>query len=180
MFNSNTTTSLTNSNNNYYYNSSKSSSSSSYNNDKRALNRSASQSIINLGTNWRTSVSNSKWSTTMHDWMKTVRSPTRYRVGDNRFNFHFRHSIKLALMTVSGLFGLCLIYFLLSSNNNIKPKSPLDDTSSSGADSGPSLSKTLLKVIYEAYNDGVSRSILLFYLFPILFEIREQNIIIDC
>lgn len=94
-----------------------------------------------------------RWST-MHDWMKIVRSPTRYRVGGNRFNLVIRPNLKIALMTASIILCFCFFYYLLSSSSNNHSDSPTVDTKGAGAT--PSLTKDVLKLIYEAYNDGVS------------------------
>lgn len=100
----------------------------------------------------------SKWST-MHDWMKIVRSPTRYRVGDNRFNLVIRPNLKFAFMAVSIIFCFCLFFYFLSSSKNDQnyPKSMnLNDHSNSNSALSSFLAKDALKLIYEAYNDGVS------------------------
>lgn len=96
-----------------------------------------------------------KWST-MHDWMKIVRSPTRYRVGGNRFNLVIRPNLKIALMAVSIIFCFCFFYYLLSSStdNRLEDSSTIDTNGSSGQTS--ILTKDLLKLFYEVYNDGVT------------------------
>ena len=51
----------------------------------------------------------------MHDWMKVVRSPIRYRVGDKRLSFKLNP--KLLKMGLSFTFLMCIIYMILSTSN---------------------------------------------------------------
>lgn len=51
----------------------------------------------------------------MNDWMKAVRSPIRYRVGNNRFNLKLNS--KFITMALSFTFILFVLYLLISNNN---------------------------------------------------------------
>ena len=94
-----------------------------------------------------------KWSA-MQDWMKIVRSPIRYRVGGNRFNLVIRPNLKIALMTAAIILCFCLFYYLLSSGTNHNSDLDAIDTHDHLDVKSP-LAKDAVKLIYEAYNDGV-------------------------
>lgn len=78
-----------------------------------------------------------KWA--MNDWMKIVRTPTRYRVGSNRVN------IKLNPRLITMIFGISLsvlLVFLLVKSNNKSDSTNIDQSHSN------------IKYIYDIYNNG--------------------------
>ena len=113
-------------------------------------------SNLNQWSGGSRSGSGGKWSA-MQDWMKIVRSPTRYRVGGNRFNLVIRPNLKIALMTTAIILCFCLFYYLLSSGTNHNSDIDAIDTNDrlDSSDSKLPLGKNAVKLIYEAYNDGV-------------------------
>lgn len=54
-----------------------------------------------------------KWM--MHDWMKAVKSPIRYRVNNK---FKFKINLRFILMSLSTFLCLCFLYYLLTYNGN--------------------------------------------------------------
>lgn len=77
----------------------------------------------------------------MNDWMKVVRSPTRYRVGNNRVNIKLNS--KLITMGLGLTLTVFIFYLLIHNNNTRKDSSDLSATLN-----------TPNKLIYEIYPDG--------------------------
>ncbi len=88
-----------------------------------------------------------KWWTMNDNWMKVVNSPIQYRVGSNRLSF--RLNPKNLILAFFFLVCLFFIYIVLFSKSGKKyDPSSIIDSDHLG----------LNTIIYEHFNDGVSRS----------------------
>lgn len=82
----------------------------------------------------------------MNDWMKKVRTPTRYRIGNNQVNLKINSKHVIMVLGISLIF-LILYLLIFKHSNNDQVNYRYQD-----------LHESKSKFIYEVYNDGESKS----------------------
>lgn len=110
----------------------------------QASNRSSSFSNFNNYQKLNKPGLSLKWTSTMHDWMNIVRSPTRYRVGGNRLSL--KSNTRYLIMGIGVTLVLVLLYVLASKNSH------LNEDADGGAES-----KFIAKYSYDIYRDGARK-----------------------